>query len=54
MTTLHDERADDKRKAREQDERDLVDGTKTREQLRQERSAFPRVRVRLDLVEKFA
>ena len=55
MTTLSDERADDKRKAREQDERDLADGTKTREQLRRERSAFvfPRVRVRLDLVEKF-
>lgn len=56
MTTLHDERAEEKRRAREQDERDLADGTKTREQLRRERDAFafPRVRVRLDLVRHFA
>lgn len=53
--TLHDERAEEKRKAREQDERDLADGTKTREQLRKERSAFafPHMRVRFDLVKRF-
>lgn len=53
--SLSQERAQEKRLARERDAQDLASGAKSREQLRQERSAFafPRMRVRLDLVRSF-
>jgi hypothetical protein len=53
--TLSEERAEAKQASREQDVRDLASGAKTREQLRQERGAFafPRLRIRYDLVKSF-
>lgn len=53
--SLSEERAQQKRISREQDANDLASGAKSREQLRQERSAFafPRKRIRLDLARSF-
>jgi hypothetical protein len=53
--SLSEERALEKRISRENDAKDLASGAKSREQLRQERSAFafPRKRIRLDLVRAF-
>ena len=50
------ERALEKQLSREQDERDLASGAKTREQLRRENGifVFPNARMRLDLCERLS